>query len=150
MSDTINENSARLIKLPNIFRAAVPITLLFLLSACQTIGGLTDQPPAESKPAPIAEKQPDPQAPVAAAPAPISPEKLAAETLLTKQVPTDQMMGRTIEPSLTLNRPITEVQKTPIRIALLLPFSGTHKKIGDDLLKAANIALFDHNNTQLK
>ncbi|MEH6477340.1 MAG: hypothetical protein V7727_16730, partial [Sneathiella sp.] len=134
----------------NVARITAPAALLFLLSACQTMGEFTNQKPTPSKPAPIAEKAPEPIAPAAEAPEPMAPEKLAAENLLNNQSPSDQMIRKTDEPGLILNRPITEVEKTPIRIAVLLPLTGAHKKIGSDLLKAANIALFDHNNVQLK
>ncbi|MEH6496062.1 MAG: penicillin-binding protein activator [Pseudomonas marincola] len=134
----------------NVARITAPVALLFLLSACQTMGEFTNQKPTPSKPAPIAEKAPEPIAPAAEAPEPMAPEKLAAENLLNNQAPSDQMIRKTDEPGLILNRPITEVEKTPIRIAVLLPLTGAHKKIGSDLLKAANIALFDHNNVQLK
>lgn len=37
-----------------------------------------------------------------------------------------------------------------VKIAILLPLSGVHQNIGGDLLRAANMALFDLNNPQLQ
>jgi Periplasmic binding protein len=38
---------------------------------------------------------------------------------------------------------------TSVKVAILLPLSGLHEAIGNDLLRAANIALFDLNNREL-
>ncbi|OUR76184.1 hypothetical protein A9Q83_15350 [Alphaproteobacteria bacterium 46_93_T64] len=142
-------NSVSFIRLRRARQLVVAIGCVALLSGCQTLGNFTSSQPTAAKPTPVAVKEPEKPAPVSVAPV-IAPEKQAAENLLDKSQIEPKIVEQPTDQSLHLNRPITETEKTPVRIALLLPLTGAHQKIGNDLLKAANIALFDHNNVQLK
>ena len=67
--------------------------------------------------------------------------------------PTVDPLTRLIEPAPTvvgLRAPDPVTVAEPIKIAILLPLSGPAAAVGNDLLRAANIALFDLANNQLQ
>jgi len=124
--------------------------VLVFLTGCEAVSTLTGTAPApqapvlepQQKTAPAPESRPKP-----VTQAPVSPTKQAAEDLLANKANQPAISSATGN-ELTLTKP--EAEKKIIRIAILLPLSGPSQKIGDDLLKAANIALFDHNNALLR
>jgi len=54
------------------------------------------------------------------------------------------------EPPVLGGRAPEDLTNTSIKVAILLPLSGQHEAIGNDLLQAANLALFDLGNNQLQ
>ncbi len=93
----------------------------------------------------------------------IDPDNTGAkelEQLLQKTPSTEDLSNTpTVDPLMRLVEPSAPVigvkapypaYSDPIKIAILLPLSGQHEAIGNDLLKAANMALFDLGNTQLE
>lgn len=127
------------------------LSSLFLISACQTVGQQATTSNSQSSAPKVAETKPEPKS----EPAPkttevVAPEKKAAEDLLAgKEIKSENLNTEKTNPSFSLRKP-EENAVTPVRIAVLLPLSGQHKKIGTDLLNAANMALFDHQNSTLK
>ncbi|WP_025897601.1 penicillin-binding protein activator [Sneathiella glossodoripedis] len=123
---------------------------LQLFTGCETISPFLQNPEQKQPVAKTEETQPTPKA-TQPAEETISQEKLAAEKLLESQrqkPTTDQPKFN--QPSVQLNRPQLPEDAVAVRIAILLPLSGQHEKVGTDLLNAAKIALFDLNNTQLR
>ena len=106
----------------NLF-ALMLVTLL--LSACQTGGGYSQRPvqtgPAYSSPQTVIDAMPT-----------------SSSIASPAQMPASEQTMQ--EPPLP-----------PVKVGILLPLSGTHKALGDSLLKAAQIALFDigHENFEL-
>ena len=126
------------------------ILILGLFSACETIGPLL-QSSQETAPAPqkpeetIASPSPEPDTPPITGDATLGPSApLEDETLGENRRSEFQFPGP------QLNRPDLVPTEKAVRLAILLPLTGPHQKIGNDLLNAANMALFDHNNTQLR
>ncbi len=119
-----------------------------LFVACETLGPLLQEKPADKPVATSQEITPKETEPKAEEDK-LTKEKLAAEQLLAKQqdvTPAPELK----QPAIRLNRPQLPEDAIAVRIAILLPLSGQHGKVGNDLLNAAKIALFDHNNAQLK
>ena len=119
----------------------------FLLSACQTVSFNND--PDGEKPS-VAETENTTETEIQAAPTTeqISPEKKAAEESLQSS---DQKhpFSENLAPAFSL-RPPGFLSEEAVKIAILLPLSGQHEAIGNDLLKAAYMALFDHSNKRLR
>ncbi len=124
------------------------ILVLGLFSACEAIGPLL-QPAEEAAPA---QTKPD-ETVAASTPEPTS-EPLTDEETLGPDTPLENQTidekGQFQFPGPQLNRPDLAPTEKAVRLAILLPLSGPHQKIGNELLNAANMALFDHNNTQLR
>ena len=85
----------------------------------------------------------------------VAREKAEAERLLEEQrrTATEAEAARQAAPkgpSLSLRPPEIEPEARIVRIAILLPLSGKYEKIGNDLLKAAYMAVFDQQNKQLR
>jgi Periplasmic binding protein len=114
------------------------------LAGCQSVGLLnndTAKSTAESETPPKTEE---------VAP-PIAPEKLAAEEALANPEPELELPPYAVEnPIFSLRPPSVALNEQAVRIAILLPLSGRHQKIGNDLLKSAYMAMFDQSNKQLR
>lgn len=127
------------------------VALAILLSSCQTLPfGQTTDGKKSISPTSNTSTEIAKSAPLATSPQ-LTPEKEAAEKLLqTKKRETDTpiRLGNTA-PSFSL-RPPEDANAEVIKIAILLPLSGQHNAIGNDLLKASYMALFDHANKKLR
>ncbi len=122
---------------------------LSLLGACQTIGlgGTSAQntPDNQSSKEVTTETQPETPASSEARSAEIEQaEKLLAEKRLEKNQPSAQT-----QPGFSLRPPDFTENEEAVKIAILLPLTGQHSRIGNDLLRAAYMALFDHGNKRL-
>ncbi|MEH6402312.1 MAG: penicillin-binding protein activator [Sneathiella sp.] len=127
------------------------LTLSLLLAGCQTLPfNLTG--PAEK---PVATKPETNTKNTPAVPAletqPSEAEKKAAEALSKdgNQQPGILSSELNNQPALSLRPPALTNEEEAVKIAILLPLTGQHKKIGNDLLRAAYLALFDHGNKNL-
>ncbi|WP_169543500.1 penicillin-binding protein activator [Sneathiella aquimaris] len=121
-----------------------------ILSACQTLG----QDPATSteKTETTAETKATTDAAQKASPseADMLAEKKRAEALLAEQLAEEiQQNALNNQPAFSLRPPGFSDEAGTIRMAILLPLTGQYEKIGNDLLKAAYMALFDHGNKKL-
>ncbi|MFB9353659.1 penicillin-binding protein activator [Sneathiella chinensis] len=122
----------------------VAVMSCFILAGCQTLpfgspNGQDTATPTATKEAIPAEGEKAGEAASDAA------EKQAAEDAL--QNGEFEYGPVTQQPLLSL-RPPAEAEA--VRIAILLPLSGPHQGIGDSMLKAAYMALFDQGNKSLK
>ncbi|MBE7635789.1 ABC transporter substrate-binding protein [Sneathiella sp. P13V-1] len=133
------------------------ITSLFMccllgLSACQTVDFGGSNQAETPKPVETKKPEPDPKALEAEA---MAREKAEAERLLAEQRKAAAEEQARLEampkgPSLSLRPPELTPKEQISRIAILLPLTGKYEKVGNDLLKAAYLALFDLRNEQLK
>ena len=132
----------------NVFSALLLISVLVLISACATGGGYNNR----AKPWDY--KQP-PQQQAQQAPSPLSEDhgnnaynKSADRNILSgtaiESAPLDagNMGGETVSYS-DAQPAAGQVGLPPVKVALLLPLSGQHKRLGQSMLKAAQMALFD-------
>ncbi|MBL4905885.1 MAG: penicillin-binding protein activator [Sneathiella sp.] len=145
---TTKAKSDRMAKVPAIFTC---LALVAFLSACQTMP--FGQSSSENK-ATSAKSNSNTEIAIPA-PSATSPqfatEKEAAEKLLQTEntVNKTQKVYKRNPPLFSL-RPPELLEEKIIKIAILLPLSGRHNAIGNDLLKAAYMALFDHGNKNLR
>ena len=125
------------------------VLILGLFSACETIGPLLQSPDDAAQ---VSTKPED----AVVSPDPEATPPISGDTTADPSAPLeDQTLGQIKQPEFQfpgpkLNRPDLGPTEKAVRLAILLPLSGPHQKIGNDLLNAANMALFDHNNTQLR
>lgn len=130
----------RLNRSPSLFSLAC-IALLFLLSACDTVGGYNNIP--WEHPAPKAENAPQ-----------SLPDGMYREGYEDYQAKTGENQITQGNPQYSMdglynnqNRPAL----TTVKVALLLPLSGNNAHLGQSMLKASQMALFDvgHTNFEL-
>ena len=121
------------------------------LTGCQTLGGSQSQ----SQTASPKQETPTEEQIVQQEAEALAREKAEAERLLEEQrraaaEAEAKAQAELKGPSLSLRPPEIEPEERIVRIAILLPLSGRYEKIGNDLLKAAYMAVFDQQNTQLR
>ena len=148
--DTL-KNSNRSSAKSSILAWTAGLTLSLLLAGCQTLPfNLTRSP----------------EKPVATKPDTNTKTTAATPTLEMPPSKTEQKTGEVLSPdsnsipavlpydfnsqhALSLRPPSLTNEEEAIKIAVLLPLTGQHKNIGNDLLRAAYMALFDHGNKNL-
>ncbi|GJL85026.1 MAG: penicillin-binding protein activator [Micavibrio sp.] len=130
----------------NIFSLLFLIPVLFLLNSCATGGGYSNRAkPWDYKP-PQQQAQQAPN-PLSESPGDNSQNKSAERNILNnpgiESEPLDAgNMGGAMAGTHT--QPAAAQSNLPaIKVALLLPLSGQHKRLGQSMLKAAQMALFD-------
>lgn len=79
----------------------------------------------------------------------------ACQTTTQRKAPTTSDSSIQVEklPPQTLHqqKPVSQVlQQDKMRVAVLLPLTGAHAQLGQDLLASAQMSLFDHGNDQLE
>lgn len=127
------------------------IALAIILSSCQTLPfGRTAEDKKSISSTSNTSTELAKSAPAQTSPQ-LTPEKEAAEKLLQSKKQNTGIMAlpENRAPSFSL-RPPEELNEEVVKIAILLPLSGQHKAIGNDLLKASYMALFDHANKRLR
>lgn len=132
----------RLNKRASIFTALLCTALLFL-SACENVGGYNNAPWINKAPAPQAEHAPQGL-----------PDGIYREGYQDYKAKTGEAGVTQSQPQYSMdglyntqNRP----QMDSVKVALLLPLSGNHARLGQSMLNAAQMALFDvgHSNFEL-
>ncbi|MCG8493103.1 MAG: penicillin-binding protein activator [Sneathiellales bacterium] len=130
-----------------LFSAFAGLLLLGTLTSCQTIPvGQTETPTAQEKNNTEKEKLQK----KAEADAKALAEKAEAQKLLNEQLQAEEEARQQNQPAISLKPPIFADTEQTVKIAIMLPLTGQHAAIGNDLLKAAYMALFDHNNKALR
>ena len=123
---------------------ACVLALFVLLSACQHQRPLSNTPPPETTapPAPVAAAPPPPPAPEPAPPpAPAPAPAVVAAPVIEPIVPIEP--AAPVEPVVPM---VIELPPGPVSVALLLPLSGPSAALGQAMLEAAQLALFDVDN----
>ncbi len=125
------------------------LILALSLSACQTpnLGGNTPAAKTDTPTPSESNTQKQSETSVLAAPRPS--EKEAAEKLLQQRQADADTAPVLNQPAISLRPPSFSEDEQTVRMAILLPLTGPHARIGNDLLRAAYMALFDHNNKKL-
>lgn len=130
-----------------LFAAFSGLLLMGALTSCQTIPlQQAETPPAQEKNNTEKEKLQK----KAEADAKAAAERAEAQRLLNEQLQAEEEARLKNQPAISLKPPIFADTEKTVKIAILLPLTGQHAPIGNDLLKAAYMALFDHNNKSLR
>ncbi|WP_169566980.1 penicillin-binding protein activator [Sneathiella limimaris] len=127
------------------FRLGLVLIAILTLSACQTLGPFSSSEKTDAEKtekAEAVETTPKTEEPAS--------DELEEEAAEATPAPSDTFAGSEMRSGIQLERPLLSEDEKVVRLAILLPLSGANKKIGTDLLNAANMALFDHNNKQLR
>ncbi|MBL4741183.1 MAG: penicillin-binding protein activator [Sneathiella sp.] len=148
--DTL-QNSNRSPAKSSILAWTAGLTLSLLLAGCQTLPFNLMAPPEK----PVAAK-PDSNTKAANTPPvlealPLEAEKKTAETINPASNLAPEILSSELnsQAALSLRPPALSDEKEATKIAILLPLTGQHKNIGNDLLRAAYMALFDLGNKNL-
>jgi len=148
--DTL-KNSNLLPAKSSILTWTAGLAFSLLLAGCQTLPfNLTSSPEK-----PVATKPDTNTKTTAAPPALEQPSSNVEEKTVEVFDPDSNLSPDAIpsdldsQPALSLRPPALTNEEEAIKIAVLLPLTGQHKNIGNDLLRASYMALFDHGNKNL-
>lgn len=141
ISHMAGAHGLRALRMKRFLAVAIAVGMALMLSGC----------PATF----MSKKTPDKPVPVAKAPQPAAtkPEPATAKVARVEPAPATTPVApppaAAKKPApLTLSQ-IHTGSKPPIKIAILVPLSGQYQQLGNDLLHAAYLALFDLNDKQI-
>lgn len=148
--DTLRKSVRTYVK-PSAWKRAACLSLFLLASGCQSLPFNLTSPPEE----PVA-TEPDNNTKTTSTTPTVDSQTAAAE----KQRAEDLLAGQNAQSEILRSEPQNQLAlslrppplgdtENVVKIAILLPLTGKHKNIGNDLLQAAYMALFDHGNKNL-